>query len=254
MKTKEIILKATDGLVGSATNGVLWWLYLVGASVGKSNTSFGVYQAFREADQALHEFNYESFKQVLSRLQRNGLIKRKKLYSQLEIEITNIGKKKIEGFLVGYQSKRPWDCYLYLISYDLPEAKRILRDLLRDYLKHIGCALLQESLWLTPYNPRKLLNDFMDNHQISGTILVSKLGKDGTIGDDSLADLLDHVYQLKKLNERYKEFLDQAHLSKNKFQMAIKYQHVLDDDPQLPFELLPKDWLGDKSYQVMQRK
>lgn len=252
MNAKEIIVKATDGLVGSAVNGVLWWLYWYGASFGKTKTSYGAYLAFREADEALKDFNYESFKQILSILRRRQLIRKKKTYSGMELEITSAGKKRIRSEFPIYEVKRPWDGYLYLVSYDVPEPKHILRDLLRRHLKTIGCALLQESLWLTPYNPRKLLDEFIEEHGIQGTILVSKLGKDGAVGEEGLTQLLERVYGLKTLNDRYRDFLDQWSSSKKPalWSLRVAYERILHDDSQLPFTLLPEDWLGDKAYHL----
>ncbi len=56
-KTKEFVLKATDGLIGSAVNAVLWFIYLQGASIGVSRSSYGAHQMFRGAHDALEEFN-----------------------------------------------------------------------------------------------------------------------------------------------------------------------------------------------------
>ena len=249
MKTKEFISKATDGLIGSAVNGVLWYLFLVGASFGKSKTSYGMHKAFREADEALNEFNYDTFKHVLSYLRRLKLIEKKKTYTGFEIEVTKLGKERLAQTIPKYMEQRPWDGHLYVISYAIPESRHPSRNTLRDYLKRIGCARLQESLWMTPYNPRVILDEFMEEHGIAGTMLISKLGKDGAIGEEDLPSLLERVYQLKKLNERYKDFLSNLRNRRmNVFQVAVKYQSILKDDSQLPFALLPKDWLGDRAY------
>lgn len=246
-KTKEFVLKATDGLIGSAVNAVLWFIYLQGASIGVSKSSYGAHQMFRGAHEALEEFNYESFKQIISKLRRQGYIK-KKPYSKEELEITKIGKERIAALLPVYQPTRPWDGYLYLISYDIPEIRHTSRDLLRRYLKTVGCARLQESLWITPYNPRKLLDDFMRERGIDGTVLVSKLGKDGAIGEEGLQGLLERVYGLQSLNDRYKDFISHASKkSKQKFQLAVEFQRIIADDPQLPFELLPKNWISERA-------
>ncbi len=246
-KTKEFVLKATDGLIGSAVNTVLWFIYLQGASIGVSKSSYGAHQMFRGAHEALEEFNYESFKQIISKLRRQGYIK-KAPYSKTELEITKIGKERIAALLPVYQTTRPWDGYLYLISYDIPEIRHTSRDLLRRYLKTVGCARLQESLWITPYNPRKLLDDFMRERGIDGTVLVSKLGKDGAVGEEGLQGLLERVYGLQSLNDRYKDFISLAsQKSIQKFQLAVEFHHIIVDDPQLPFELLPKNWSSERA-------
>ena len=252
-KTKDIMYQVTDGLAGTAVNGVLYWLYWFGASFGKSKTSYGAYQAFREAHAALEEFNYDSFKHIISKLRRQGLITKRKAYSGVELAISDKGKQRLSEFIPQYQTERPWDGFLYLISYDIPEHRHSTRNLLRSFLKRIGCALLQESLWLTPYNPRKLIDEFVGEHGITGTILISKLGRDGAVGDETLDVLLDRVYHLTALNDRYKEFIRACtHESRHTFQLRITYDRIVKDDPQLPYGLLPKDWKGDEAYQLLQ--
>lgn len=253
-RNKELILRVTEGVVGSAVNGVLWWFYLSGASFGKTPTSYGIYQAFREADQALSDFNFESFKQIISALQREGLIQKQKTYSGIEIEITRLGKERLNKIIPVYQSKRQWDGHVYLVSYDIPETKHNSRTLLREYLKTIGSALLQESLWMTPYNPRMLLDEFVQAHHIEGTLLVSRLGHDGAIGDERLTDLIERSYHLKKLNDQYQQFIEYvSSTSPTVFEIAVRFQKALKNDPQLPFELLPSWWVGDQAYKKYQQ-
>lgn len=88
---------------------------------------------------------------------------------------------------------------LYLVSYDIPTKVNASRDLLRLYLRSIGCGLLQESLWLAPYNPGQLLEEYSREHRIAGTILVSRLGHDGSVGQEKLDALLARVYRLDDL-------------------------------------------------------
>lgn len=254
-KTSQLFYRATDTLIGSAINGVLYGLYIMGAGISKSRTSYGAYQVFREADEALRDFNYESFKQILSALRRKGYITKNTSHSAYDITLTRKGKTQIHSFIPRYQHERPWDGYLYLISYDIPETRHTSRNLLRTYLKRQGCACLQESLWLTPYNPRRMLDEFSDTHHIIGSMLVSRLGQDGAVGEETLSALLERVYHLSKLNDRYRAFIAEAKRSKEpSFALAVHYARILRDDPQLPFPLLPPDWLGDRAYAMLKRE
>jgi len=108
--------------------------------------------------------------------------------------------------------------------------------------------MLQESVWVTPYNPIDTLRSFIDKEGLTGTVIVSALGKDSSIGEEDLVSLLVRIYGLKTLNIRYttwvgvyrKNDIDQGGL--------IAYLSILKDDPQLPFELLPSWWKGDEAY------
>ncbi len=251
---RELALRATDGLLGAAVNCILWSFYIFGASFGKSKTSYGAYQMFREANEAFKDFNYESFKQTVFYLRRQRLIPKAARYNEIDIAVTVLGRKRLAALLPAYEERRPWDGHVYLVSYDIAETHHRTRGLLREFLKKIGCAMLQESLWMTPYTPRKLLSEFMRAHDVRGTVLVSKLGKDGTVGEENIGSLLDRVYHLRDINDRYRAFLDQVPRIKNDpFRMAVSFQRIVSDDPQLPFPLLPKGWLGDTAYRTYKR-
>lgn len=250
ISTKKLLYEVTNGVAKTATNGVLWWLYVMGASIGKSHTSRGAYEMFREADDALRDCNYDHFRCALIRLQQQRLIAKRRKRTTIEVSITELGKKRLSEFIPSYKTIRPWDGYVYLISYDIPEASKRVRDQFRQYLVAIGCAKLQASVWITPYTPRDLVNDFAEEHSVEGTILVSKLDKNGLIGDETLAEVIVRIYNLEKLQERYEEFLLRAKTKKMSFfQKIVLYKSILGDDPQLPFELLPSWWNGDKAYE-----
>lgn len=248
---KKLLYEVTNGVAKTAMDGLLWWVYLVGASIGKSHTSRGAYEMFREADEALRDCNYEHFQQMVYQLQRNRFIAKRRKRTEIELSITTLGKERLKEFLPSYKTIRPWDGYVYLISYDIPESSKHIRDLFRLYLRQIGCAKLQASVWITPYTPRDLVNDFAEEHHVEGTILVSKLDKKGMIGDETLGEVIVRIYNLHALQERYEEFLHYARRKQlSFFQKAVLYQSILQYDPQLPFELLPSWWNGDRAYQL----
>ena len=71
------------------------------------------------------------------------------------------------------------------------------------------------------------------------------------IGKEKLEDLIRRVYRLDALNARYDEFMERyepQNKPKSLFDMSAAYFAILKDDPQLPFALLPKDFLGEKAY------
>ncbi|MDP1722140.1 MAG: PaaX family transcriptional regulator C-terminal domain-containing protein [Candidatus Gottesmanbacteria bacterium] len=246
----SMILSATDGLIGTATNFVLLQLYVM-ASIGGVKTMGDANRMAEDVHDMLDTFNYKTIKQTIYQLTKQGLIERPKKYDRTTIAITKLGKQRIKELIPTYKTDRPWDSHVYLVSYDIPTHHNRSRDILREYIHRTGGALLQESLWINPYNPSLLLRTFMDDHEIPGTVLISKLGSDGTIGDETLPDLIIRVYHLDKLTERYEEFLEtyrkQPSISKTK--CSIDYLAILKDDPQLPFPLLPKDFPAEKAWE-----
>lgn len=259
MKRKEIIRvigSVSEGLFETVTDVLLLTTYLSLTHMTVRNT----YQAFRageEAHRILDEINYQTIKKVTYNMITKGLLKRVSKEGREEIAITKFGRERIEAVIPIYRVNRPWDGHLYLISYDIPTQANDARNLLREYIRRTGGALLQESLWLNPYNPARILSDFVAEHDIPGSILVSKLGKDGAIGEEKLPDLIRRVYNLDDLALRYESFLN-AYTKRGKqsiypLEAAMSYLSILKDDPQLPFPLEPEDFPAARAH-VLYRK
>lgn len=244
------VLKATEGVVSTLTDLTLFLIfYQLELMASGAKTIGGVQRASEKGMDDLAQINYRSIKRALIQLKRKGFVKTLK-DSFMEAEITSAGKRRIGEFVPRYYTKRPWDGNIYLVSYDIPVKKNSERNLLRYFLQKLGCGLLQESIWVTPYNPTKIIREFVEDHNLEGTILVSILGKDGSIGGMTVEELIEGVYKLTELNERYREFLRECRQGMTKAQALFQYLSILADDPQLPFELLPDGWVGDEAYKV----
>lgn len=247
MRSNSIIREATYKVFGSLVDLLIWQVALVGASVGKTG-SRGVYKAFREADEILSNVNHHTLSSTWHQLFKKGLLtyqKRQNLYSP---HITEYGKKRMEETIPSYNKVRPWDKKIYLITYDIPEVARVRRNKFRSFLLQINSKLIQESTYINIYNPRKLISDFISNNKIPGMIMISDIGQDGGIGETTIQDFLVRVYSLEKLNDRYADFIKNAKSKSAPFiNLLFEYLSILKDDPQLPFELLPRGWLGDKA-------
>lgn len=252
---RKKILKLSESLLSSVTDALLFSLFLPVASLGTRPSSYGVHQTFEEASQLLQDVNYRSITQALYRLKKKGLIKSLARGFQ-EVQITQEGYKRLQSFIPHYQEKRTWDKMIYLVSYDISTKNNHNRRLLQNHLIKLGAVRLQDSLYLTPYNPKKILKEFVKENKVRGQILVSVLGKDSSIGDEDLPNLLKRVYHLEELNEHYQNFIHKYKNAKeviSKAQVALEFLSILKDDPQLPFELLPKDFSSDEAYLIFKR-
>lgn len=232
---------------------IIWQVALVGASVGKTG-SRGVFTAAREVDQILEKINHRTLIATWHQLTKKRLITFKKRGNLYCPEITEFGQKRLKENFPQYHKKRPWNRRIYLITYDIPEKARVKRDKLRNFLLQIDARLLQESIFLTPYNPRQLINEFDHKHKISGTIIVSDIGTDGGVGEMSIQDLLIKLYSLEKLNDKYEGFIKHAREKNRPIRsLLFEYLSILKNDPQLPFSLLPVGFLGEKAYLIYEK-
>lgn len=249
VKLKEV----SKGVVSTMVDMILVSVYF-GFEFALAGHGRG-YKAEKKAQSMIEEFDYQAIKRSLASLKRRGLIQHIKEGTLLP-QITSVGRKKLNSIFPRYDTRRVWDGRLYLVTYDIPRENNKDRDRLRRFLKKIGCGLLQQSVWLTPYNPKKLIEIFVENSGLNqDLIIISSLGKEGTIGDMSLNNLMEKVYGLSSLNERYAEFLVEARESGISREEAVfGYLTILEGDPQLPFDLLPDDWLGEKAYKIYQAR
>lgn len=217
---------------------------------GEKRSSADYFHSAEKALRFVETVNYNAIMRTIHQLKTHGLISRSKKRSTLDITITQEGKKRLNELMPIFKDTRPWDKHVYLISYDIPIKANTKRNLLRNAIKVLGGALLQESLWVIPYNPTDVLSELASVKNIPGTLLVSKLGTDGSIGDESFQELIARVYHLSIIQERYEAFLDNFSVgTKDTMHALVEYLQILHDDPQLPFELLPDDFPDRKAYE-----
>ncbi len=254
ISNKKLIIAVTKGIIGTITDMSLYMLFLTLSSVGKTG-SRGVHEAFREADKTLEVVNHQTIARAFENLRKKNLIKLFRQKNKYEYEITKKGLERINNIIPVYDKKRLWDEHIYLVTYDISTKNNTKRNTLRNYLQKIGCAPIAESVYISPYNPKKIIEPFISNSGVKGIILVTNLGKDSSFGDEDLKDLLSRVYKLPKLNNRYEEFINkyQDKTQTNQIHMNFDFYSILNDDPQLPFALLPKYWKGNQAYSLFNK-
>ena len=202
------------------------------------------------AEEHLEKINYQTIKRALYNLKKNGLIQTIKETSVLP-KITHEGLKRLNSILPHYDKERVWNGKVYLITYDLPISKNNERNALRNILKKIRCGKLQDSVWVTPYNPTEILKTKLFERGLNDLVIISSLGKDGTIGETNLSGLLIKVFLLSEINAKYLELISEYKERKiTRDQFIFRYLSILVEDPQLPFELLPESWMGDRAYEI----
>jgi len=253
---KEKVLDLSCGVLATVIDLILFSI-LYGFEVG--TTGYGPVKVARATDKAFEKaselaIDKETIKRVIWKASHRHLIKRRKKRKGFW-QITKEGKRRLTSLIPRYDEKRIWDGRLYLVTYDIPEKSRKDRNILREHLKKIGCGMLQISVWLTPYNPTGVLRDFIKEKDLSGAVIVSDIGKDGSVGEEDLDNLISRIYNLDQLNDRYESFIYEVKRGElDKAQIAFRFLSILADDPQLPFELLPYNWQGKKAYELFKEK
>ncbi len=111
-----------------------------------------------------HKFRYETqkryerknFSRFVYYLKKKGYIKIKNLEQKQAALLTQKGADKVLKIKLRTKEKnRRSDGKWQMLIFDIPEAKRHLRDLLRENLYLLGYQMLQQSVWVCPYDVLK---------------------------------------------------------------------------------------------------
>src|SRR3989344_4944323 len=231
--TKELVTEITSGIFSTVTDMVLATVYsLAEYSQPRSqwkNIDFNV-------TRGLEKFSSQTITRAFRHLHQNGYIETTKTPDDELPMITHEGIEKILKLIPVYKSHRSWGKHFYLISYDLPMVRNSDQNHLRYIIKLLGCVRLQQSVWLTPYHPKKFLSDVIDDKNLNSIIAISRLETNMGMGATSAKTLVQSHYQLPTLNKRYQQFIKKFTINQNPTKTALEYWHVLRDAPQLPFE------------------
>lgn len=246
---KNTVQEITGGLLINLSDVLLYSVYLFGSSFGKSNTSRGIYQSFQEADEMLSQFNTKTIINLLKRLHyQQKYIALGKSQGKEIFSITPEGEKRIKDIMPYYKSERDWDGSFFLINFDIPEKNRRTRLMLRKKLKSFGVGMVQESLWITPYDPSCILTPMYPYLSDQRQLIYTKVDQKHLFPYSSkdIPALMQQIFHLNELDYRYSRCIFNS--VKNKSRNIYEYLNILKDDPQLPFELEPVGFKAKEAY------
>lgn len=189
---------------------------------------------------------------LLRDLTKTGYIEKKIDNGKPVFRLTSQGKIKIARDIpIANLARQKWDGLFRAVTFDVPEEKRSLRDLIRDHLKSLGFGMLQESLWITPYPLTEALEEFVKFHHLDDYVLIME---SKYISVESARGLAFRVWKLDKIIEAHLNFINQWEninnvqtIKQSAGQWRQEYFELLANDPLLPSELLPQPWIGEET-------
>ena len=198
-------------------------------------------------------WNELSFRRAIGRAAGEGLVKR----IVDGFKLTPSGNKRLKDLLPSYKKPESWDGKLWLVTYDISDDKHRNRDRFRRWLFEIGCRMIQKSVWVSVKDPKPWIKRSTLSIK-KRSVIVSCLGKDGSIGNESINNLIFRVFKLKSLNEAYKQWIKSANASladESKMpSLCFRYLSLLRQDPMLPKEILPPSWTGNIARKLFESK
>lgn len=197
------------------------------------------------------------YKNVLTLL-KTGDIKKVLESGEVVLRITSRGAKRlVRDFPLVKIASRRWDGMWTVFMFDIEELIRRKRDKLRKRLESLTFARLQKSVYITPHNLVKDLREWVDSLELKGKVRIFRATE--VTGED-LQDFVEKLWGISKVNASYQKLLDKYEEGKDlkwkkrqKFVRKLKSKllEVVVNDPFLPRELLPNDWIGGKARRII---
>jgi phenylacetic acid degradation operon negative regulatory protein len=211
----------------------------------------------------------QAVRSALSRMSRKKWLKGRRVGNKSFYSLTPKSIKLLEeGAQRIFQPRTDeWDGKWYLLIYSIPEKKRHLRNKLRERLTWLGCAPLNHATWISPRILQHDLDDLLDSLKIRGHVEIFCAEH---LGFSSNQEVVARCWNLEGLNQTYAGFiarheplldghkarlvkengLDPGECFVQRFMLVHEYRSFPYVDPNVPAELLPDDWLGDKALQL----
>lgn len=247
-KLAAAVRRASFGWLGTLTDVSLVSLYLLAA--GGSAYPGNINRIYSTAGKLFSSLQAKRWQKSLQKSLYNladvGMVRNRK--------ITNEGFARLKDLIPKYIENRPWNGWLYLTLYDIPENLRAKRDKLSNLMRQMSYGMLQKSVWVSFEDPEPFLEDLIEWDELEDFVITVKSRVSPRLRK-GLIPLLVNAFKLDDLNLRYEALINQTKGGKiSPENLTIKYLAVLKDDPQLPFRLLPRNWLGDKAHQIYLKK
>ena len=109
------------------------------------------------------------FAVICSRLKKQKLIDISEENDKTFIHITENGKKKLLQYkLSGLKIKKPkvWDKKWRVVIFDIPEKRKLAREVLRQRLKELNFYQIQKSVWVHPYDISDIIEFLVTIYEI----------------------------------------------------------------------------------------
>lgn len=161
------------------------------------------------------------------------------------------------------ESKHPWDGTWTLVGFEIPERIRKRRDELRSRLREVGFGQLAGGVWIAPGDVSEFVRNLAQSLRVGNRIMIS-LSRDVTLGGVPVASAVSRIWPFAELNKKYRAMRsrlkrriermrsrlkagvepDSREAFLELFIVSSEAAELIAQDPCLPEELLPDNWLG----------
>jgi phenylacetic acid degradation operon negative regulatory protein len=207
----------------------------------------------------------QAVRSTVSRMTRRGLLRVDRIGTRSFYSLTPESAKTIEDAAArifhAHSPRDTWDGQWRLVTYSIPENAREARDRLRHELEWIGFGMLANALWISPHDYRREVEELANSLNLCDHIQLFTARHEGFARAETI---VARCWNLPAINARYAAFIEkykpmhEQHLRLlkrgddlepsqyfvHRFNLIHEYRRFPFKDPELPPELLPKDWRG----------
>jgi phenylacetic acid degradation operon negative regulatory protein len=205
---------------------------------------------------------------AVARLARDGWIAARRQGNRSFYALTQRGRSLIQaGTRRIYQPRtKGWNGTWCVLTYTIPEAKRAHRDRLRKQLAWLGFGPLGGGTYVSPRDVAAEAKALVDDHGVADFARVFTARFDGPVTPQEMArrcwDLpviarhylafTKHYAPLYRTDalRRRKRTLHDSVAFVHRFALTHDFRRLPFIDPDLPAELLPRDWIGARAREL----
>ena len=223
------------------------------------------------------QYKRSNFNHLVWRNLKTGYIEKVIKDGRPYLRLTSVGKKRIErDFPLLAIQKKKWDKKWRVVVFDIEESSKQTRERFRGKLKELGFGMLQESVFISPYDIAKDFAEFIETLGLADSAYVLEVSN---IVVGNVKSLANKIWKLEDLNKEYKRIIQEIeynHListsdrrnklndgeeeggNRKRFQdiankVRQRYLEILLKDPFLPEDILPLDWAGEEARVLMKK-
>jgi len=207
-------------------------------------------------------YSKKKYRQLAARMVREGYVQQVLVEGRPHFRLTGVGRKQLikNKPVLSQTGGQEWDGFWRIVIFDIAEAERKVRDVLRRQLLKRGFGLLQNSTYISCYDYSKEWLEFLETKGLKGKVLLLE-SKQKYLGEPKL--LAEKVWGLEAIAAKYKQVIDRVvtrfgikEASKREEFLKKIYRDYLETiiiDPLLPKSLLAEDWGREKARKYLLR-
>jgi len=212
-----------------------------------------------------------ALRSAVARLARDGWLASRSVGRRAFYALSKRGIELIkEGTARIYEPRRGrWDGNWCVLTYAIPENRRARRDRLRRQLAWLGFGALGGGTYVSPRSVGARTESLVKEHGVAEFARIFNARFEGPVEAD---EMVRRCWNLLAIARRYQRFiaryaplfradqrrgrngsLDDATAFVRRFALTHDFRHFPFIDPDLPPELLPKNWAGSQARDLFER-